>query len=237
MRAGVIAAGVGSRLHSEGRRIPKALKTVAGVTLIDRTLTQLAEAGATDAVIIVNELSTSVRDHAAGASPIPTRWIVETTPSSMHSFLRVLEDLAGDGDRGPFLMSTVDTVVPSGTFRDFAARAGDDVRSDVVLALTSFVDDENPLRVTIAQGVPEPATVTAIGQGPLVTAGYYLVRSSVLQEADRCRARQISALRSFFHHLFDRGYRLAGMRMADSVDVDRPADIQAAEQLLRSSDS
>lgn len=237
MRAGVFAAGLGSRLQSGASRRPKALATVGGRPLIDRVLAEIADAGASEVVVIVNEHSTSVRDHAARTSPLPIRWIVETTPSSMHSFLRVLEELASSGDRGPFLMSTVDTVVATGTFRQFAMRAQREAPADVVLALTSLVDDENPLRVAVDSDSSECSPVTAIGHGPLVTAGYYLVRPAILREAERCRAQQVSALRSFFRHLFDNGYRLSGIQMADSVDVDRPADIAAAERLLRSSAS
>jgi hypothetical protein len=34
--------------------------------------------------------------------------------------------------------------------------------------------------------------------------------------------------------LLDRGYHLAGIPIAESIDVDRPADIQTAEAFLRS---
>src|SRR5450631_4275162 len=103
LRAGVLAAGRGERLRSSN--LLKPLVKVGGRTLIERVLTSMAEAGASEVTVIINEDSIPVRDHVAGSDwPFELRWIVETTLSSMHSFLRVIEALAADGDAGPFLL-------------------------------------------------------------------------------------------------------------------------------------
>src|SRR4029077_8452371 len=94
--------------------------------------------------------SKAVKDHVASRTwPFDVRWIVETTPSSMHSFLRVVETLAGDGNAGPFLVSTVDTVAAPGAFAFFAdeCRTSD---ADVTLAVAPPNDDDNPLLVQTA---------------------------------------------------------------------------------------
>lgn len=227
VRAGIIAAGLGERLKASGPMKP--LVPVLGRPLIDRVLEAIGDAGATEAVVIINEASTAIRDHVAAAEwPFAIRWIVRTTPSSMHSFLLVLEALGGDQ---PVLLSTVDTLAPPGAFGEFvrAAREGD---ADVTLALTRLVDDEKPLRVVL-----EGRRVTAMGDAaagsPLATAGYYFVHPRVLREADLARRDQVPALRAFLSRLVARGYRVDGIIMPDSIDVDRPADVAAAEQLLR----
>jgi NDP-sugar pyrophosphorylase family protein len=233
MRAGIFAAGFGSRLRSAvSPDTPKGLVRVAGRPLIDWVLSDLAAAGVTETIVIINEESTSVRDHVDRWSPRPVRWLVETTPSSMHSFLRVLEALASDGGQGPFLMTTVDTIAPAGTFRRFL-EAAQGAPSDVVLALTTLIEDEHPLCIEIESESAGPSRVTSVGTGRLATAGYYLVDRAVLREADEGRRANFSALRVFLKHLFDRGYRLSGIPMPDSVDVDRPADVAAAERILR----
>jgi MurNAc alpha-1-phosphate uridylyltransferase len=234
MHAGIFAAGFGSRLRlaDANPNTPKGLVRVAGRPLVDWVLSDLAAAGVTEAVVIINQQSTSIRDHVDRDPPVPVRWLVETTTSSMHSFLRVLEELARDGRDGPFLMTTVDTIAPAGTFRRFLA-AATGAPSDVVLALTTLIDDEHPLRIGIESGAAGPSPVTSVGTGPFATAGYYLVGRSVLQEAAAGRASRLAALRLFLKHLFDRGYRISGVPMPDSVDVDRPADIASAERVLR----
>jgi NDP-sugar pyrophosphorylase family protein len=233
LRAGVIAAGQGVRLRQAGHTL-KPLVTVAGVTLVERVLASLAETGPSEVAIIVNEESSAVRNHVSARPwPFALRWIVETTASSMHSFLRVVETLQEDGDAGPFLISTVDTVAAPGVFARFdeVSRALD---ADVTLAVTVPADDEKPLLVAVAAG---SARITAIGTdaagAPWATAGFYRVRASVLQEADAARREGVSSLREFLGRLQKRGYRLAAVPVASGVDVDRPDDVRAAEWFLK----
>jgi hypothetical protein len=111
-------------------------------------------------VIIVNEASLAVRDHVASRRwPFAVRWVVETTPSSMHSFLRVLEELAGGGDEGPFLMSTVDTIAAPGAFASFAA-SSQQLDADVALAVAQPGDDLKPL---LARMTPGTSRIEALG--------------------------------------------------------------------------
>ena len=233
LRAGVIAAGRGDRLRGEAQ-ILKPLVRVGGRTLIERVLASIGEAGPSEVVVIINEASTAVRDHVAShAWPFALRWLVETTPSSMHSFLRVVEALAAGDDPGPFLISTVDTVAPAGAYARFIgeARRHD---ADVTLALTTPASDDSPLFVQLDPR--DGRTATAIGDAAAsdyATAGYYAVRSSILREADAARRDGVDALRGFLGRLLARGYRLHGVPSPDSIDVDRPPDVDAAEAFLR----
>jgi len=249
----------------------KPLVRVGGQTLVERVLLSLAEARPVEVVIIVNEASGEVKDHVTTSRtwPFTVRWIVETTASSMHSFLRVVETLAEDGDGGPFLISTVDTIAAPGAFGAFAAASrGSD--ADVMLAVTPPTDDDKPL---LARVGPDGLSVEAIGEavrlepdmsavpvgtvrsvrpapsrenlvdrdarraarrsGIWATAGYYAVRSSVLREADEARRDGVGALRLFFERLLARGYRLDAVPVACGIDVDRPADVRAAETFLK----
>src|SRR3989440_11851225 len=116
LRAGILAAGRGERLRSDASPL-KPLTIVGGETLIEHVLKSMAEAGASEVVVIVNEDSEVVRDHVTKKEwPFALRWIVETTPSSMHSFLRLVAVLAADGDAGPFLVSTVHTLAGADAF-------------------------------------------------------------------------------------------------------------------------
>jgi hypothetical protein len=160
----------------------------------------------------------------------------------MHSFLRVLDALAGDSHPGPFLMSTVDTVAPPGLYRSFAATAAA-LDADLVLAVNRPQPDDNPLLVGVAAGTDRGAgVVTRIGDtvsgpcgpGLFATAGFYMVRPTVLAEVDAARAEGLTALRLFLQRLLVRRYRIAAIEVGDSIDVDRVDDVAAAESLLRS---
>ncbi len=248
-RAGVIAAGRGERLQ-DGRPRLKPLVPVGGLTLVERVLSSLGEADPAEVVVIVNEASIAVKDHVSSRPwPFALRWIVETTPSSMHSFLRVVEALAADGDSGSFLLSTVDTVAQQGAFGAFA-EASRESDADVTLAIIPTPDDDKPLLVRVGSercqsGIrdhsdPHKAnalvveTIGAKAAGsPWATAGYYVVRASVLREADEARRDGVTALRIFLGRLLARGFRINAVPVAPGIDVDRPSDIRAAEAFLK----
>lgn len=228
LRGGILAAGRGERLRSRPTDL-KPLARVGGATLIERVLNSMGEAGASEVVVIINEDSEAVRDHVVKSDwPFALRWIVETTPTSMHSFLRLVETLAADGNDGPFLLSTVDTVAGPNAYADFIERAR---RHDaaVTLALTSPGNDEKPLLVTMAQ-----SQIERFGAGEYATASVYAVRPIILREAEAARRDGLDALRTFLARLLERGYTLTGIPIARSIDVDHPADIEEAETFLRS---
>lgn len=235
LKAGVLAAGRGERLRGEANQLKPLIK-VGGETLIEHVLHAMSGAGASEVAVIINEDSLAVRDHvAARAWPFTLRWVVETTPTSMDSFLRLVETLAAGGDEGPFLLSTVDTVAGPQTYARFLAAARQLEQAAVTLALTSPGDDEKPLFVRLAPG---DSRIVAMGDkaapANYVTAGVYAVRASILGEAEAARRDEVDALRTFLGRLLDRGYHLAGIPIAEAIDVDRPADIEAAEAFLRS---
>ena len=212
----------------------KPLVKVGGLTLIERVLHSMAGAGTCEVAVIINEDSIPVRDHVTtNPWPFRLRWIIESTPTSMHSFLRLVETLASDGDKGPFLLSTVDTVAEAQTYARFIAEARQFPTAAVALALTNPGTDEKPLLVRMAPDARIIAIGNAAGPSQYATAGIYAVRPSILSEANSARAEGIDSLITFLARLLDRGYPIAGIPIPTSIDVDRPADIATAEEFLR----
>jgi NDP-sugar pyrophosphorylase family protein len=232
-RAGIFAAGNGQRLQTRSSEL-KPLVKVNGKPLIGYVLNALAEANVSEVVIIINENGLPVRDYVTSLTwPFVLRWIVETTPTSMHSFIRLVETLSASGDSGPFLISTVDTVAASHAYTQFIKAARQYDWAAVTLALTAAGDDEKPLLVQMESAT---ARITAIGPkaaaSELATAGIYAVRPSILVEAESAQIDGLDSLRAFLGRLMDRGYKLAGIPISRSIDVDRPNDIGVAEAFL-----
>jgi hypothetical protein len=146
----------------------------------------------------------------------------------MHSFLRLVETLAADENEGPFLLSTVDTIAGPNAYADFIESARRDDAA-MTLALTSPGNDEKPLLVTTVQ-----SRIERFGAGEFATAGIYAVRPIILREAETARRDGLDALRTFLGRLLERGYKLSGIPITRSIDVDHPADIAEAETFLRS---
>jgi NDP-sugar pyrophosphorylase family protein len=230
---GIIAAGWGERL---GQKIPKALTPVGGRKLIDYTLDGLEAAGLSQITCIVNEAATEVPAYVRASRPhLQMEWIIRTTPSSMHSFLIVLERLAKNGP-GPFFMTTVDSVCSPETYRRFAEAGRSFQKADVLLGLTDVIEDEKPLRVTLRDeeqpGIYQIAEIGGASDSAYVTSGFYWVQPTILKEKNPALEQGYSALRQYLGHLLKYGYRFYGIPLPPVIDVDRPEDIRSAERFL-----
>lgn len=226
MRAGIIAAGEGSRLGTFG--VPKPLVHVGGMTLLERTLRGLVSCGVEEVALIARDRE--VVEHALGLGlSVPLRTQVKATPSSLHSLHELGAHLAGER----FLLCTVDSIVRPAEMLGFARQFQAQGDLELLLSYTDFVDDEKPLRIAV-----EPATerVTALGEraggSPFVTVGLYGVgprASALLEGAVRAGMEK---LRRFLDHVLQNRLRIAGYRLSKAIDVDRPEDVEVAEAFL-----
>ena len=157
MKYAIIAAGEGSRLAQEGIDVPKPLVKVHGERLIDRLIRIFARNDAEEIVVICNDLTTEVSKHLRqlqekgelyGKPLPPLRFVVKTTPSSMHSFYELSRLLDDDSD-APFVLTTVDTIFREADFKGYL-RAFKQVLAegdDGLMGVTDYIDDEKPLYV------------------------------------------------------------------------------------------
>lgn len=247
MKAGIIAAGEGSRLRSEGIAVAKPLVPVNGVPLIERLITSFIRNGITEVACIVNEYSLEVRRFVEEQHfPIPITFVVKTTPSSMHSLFALASHLRDE----QFLLSTVDSIYHESEFSQFLHHAQAENRGDGVLAVTQFVDDENPLYVK----VDDAMRIVALGKSAdfhnassrndsaheddhlkWVTGGLYIFSPKIFQEMEVAMAKGMERLRNFLQHLVANGYRLEAFPFSKIVDVDHVGDLATAEEFLRQS--
>ncbi|MBR5689969.1 MAG: NTP transferase domain-containing protein, partial [Prevotella sp.] len=160
-RYAIIAAGEGSRLAQEGIDAPKPLVKIHGEHLIDRLIRIFMVNEAEEIVVVCNDLTTEVSEHLrqlqnAGelyGNPLPKlRFVVKTTPSSMHSF-HELSQLLDDGSDKPFILTTVDTIFREDDFKAYL-RAFKQVLNDGadgLMGVTYYIDDEKPLYVGVEE--------------------------------------------------------------------------------------
>lgn len=219
----IIAAGEGSRLRRDGWRMPKPLVPVNGVPLIDHAIRNFDDAGVPVRVIIVNEESVEVADHIRSTyASRGIHVIVKSTRSSLESFFEVLAALPP----GRAVVSTVDVWCPPGSFTECFREAVGFPDDAAVLAVTTLVDDERPLWVTIDDG----ARITRIGgsAGNAVTAGIYLI-SDRLRRADPVAG--LGRLREWLTWLQESGERIFAAHLPIVIDVDRAEDVERAEAI------
>jgi NDP-sugar pyrophosphorylase family protein len=220
--AGIIAAGEGSRFKQQGIQTHKPLIPVGGFPLIGHTLRNLQAAGIGRAVIILNEQEGEcvdwIREHFPSMN---LEFIVKSTKSSFESFWRVGRQLGP----GRHLLSTVDSICPSSELLKMAEAGSGD---GLYLGVTSFVDDEKPLWVTLD---PSSNRISNLGasSGTHATAGFYNVPARIFE---RGLDDGIASLRVFLKRLADEGTPVFGVSLAKVVDVDSPKDLAEAERMI-----
>lgn len=232
MRAGVLAAGLGERLRADGVEEPKSLVRVAGRPLLVHALAAVRDAGADDAVVVVNDADAAAVEAALGLEdpPLPVRLVRRTTASSLETFCVVAPHLVG-APRA--LVAMVDGVFPPGAAAGFGAALGELREGEGLIGVSDRRDDDRPLRVAFDA---DTGRVRAIGPGaeasPWATAGLYCLPERAFAFAERALAEGLGALRHHLSGLVAAGVPLRAHALGEVVDVDRADDLGEAERLL-----
>ena len=145
----------------------------------------------------------------------------------MHSLFALSRYLKDD----VFLLTTVDSIFREEEFARYLLHAQHQ-RADGVLAVTNFIDDENPLYVQMDQML-RIQSFSKSEQSLWVTGGLYIFHPRIFQEIDKVLEQKIERLRNFLSYLLLHGYALEGFPFSKIIDVDHARDIHVAEELLR----
>jgi NDP-sugar pyrophosphorylase family protein len=232
MNYAVIAAGKGCRLRQEGVVVPKPSVVLNGVSLIDRLLDVFCRNGAESISIILNEAMVSVREHLGTSvgEGVPIHWIIQSTPSSLHSFYELSRFLRG----GKFCLTTVDTVFQPDVFASFVRAFEHDTENDGLLAVTDYIDDEKPLYVSVDEATgrirdfyDEPKE-----NDPYISGGIYGLTPPTLRTLDRCIEQNVAHLRNYQRQLIADGFKLKAYPFGKIIDIDHVKDIKMAEKWL-----
>ena len=234
MRYAIIAAGEGSRLAQEGVKEPKPLVRVGNERLIDRLLRIFMDNNAEEIVVICNDMTSlvsrhleEIRQQSIGGRHVPLRYIVKSTPSSLHSFYE-LTSLLGDGK---FVLTTVDTVFSEEEFSRYV-KAFEDSDADGCFPVTDYIDDEKPLYV----GVGDDMTITGFYDEPhgcrYVSAGIYGLSAKAKDVARRQIEQGTSRMRNFQRALVAAGFNIKAHPFTKVLDIDHKEDVSKAEDFL-----
>ena len=235
MRYAIIAAGEGSRLSSEGILSPKPLVEVNGEKLIDRLIRVFMMNEASEIVVICNEEMTSVSNHLAylkQQGQVPLRFIVKSTPSSMHSMWELHQWLEGE----PFVLTTVDTIFREQEFTAYVQAFTTLVANgtaDGLMGVTDYIDDEKPLYVETDDQLMVTGFYDTSDEPGFISGGIYGLTPRSLTTLAQCVDRGESRMRNFQRAMIRDGLRLKAWPFSKVLDIDHAADIQKAELFLR----
>ena len=234
MKYAIIAAGEGSRLAEEGVEQPKPLVQLNGVSLIYRLIDIFTKNEAESISIIINNEMKAVWEHVDSLkknSSVPLNVIVQSTPSSMHSFFELNTFL----QTGKFCLTTVDTIFKDDEFSEFIQAFVADTENDGMMAVMNYIDDEKPLYV----GVNDQLEINGFfdssdGTMQYISGGIYCLSSKAIKTLDYCMKNGISRMRNYQRQLVADGLKLKAFPFKKIVDVDHAEDIVKAEEFLRS---
>lgn len=233
MHYGIIAAGNGSRLQQEGATRPKPLVEIEGMPMIRRLAEIFRSAQAESIAIIVNREMTQVQEYVRSLAeewPALIRLVVESTPSSFHSFARLAELMPRGGK---FVITTVDTIFRREDFLRYTERFSQESEIDGLMGVTSYIDDEKPLYVATAPDMAIKAFCdTRQADCRYVSGGIYGLGPAVFPVIDRCMREGVARMRNFQRMLVADGVRLKAFDMGKILDIDHVEDIGKARRFL-----
>ena len=227
MRFGIISAGEGSRLATEGFGQPKPLVPIDGVPMIERLVRIFMDCGAERIAVIVNGKSLeTVRLLERLADEMPIDLVVKSTPTPMHSLMELVPYLGTDR----FCVTTVDTVFPVSRFRAMMDEFSK-TPYDGIMGVTSFIDDEKPLYVDTCNDMMIRGFLDEKTGCRYVSAGIYALKASALEVLKGCVESGQTRMRYFQRQLLESGMSLKAFDMGQVVDVDHVSDIAKAERI------
>lgn len=239
MKYAIIAAGNGSRLHQEGIKAPKPLVKVNGERLIDRLFRIFCNNQATEIIVICNKQMTDVQEHLAdvqqhglNGKEVPLRFIVKTTPSSMHSFYEI-SSLIG---KESFVLTTVDTIFREDEFSVYIHEFQKEIEdgTQAFMGVTDYIDDEKPLYVS----TDEAMNITGFhdkntGNCQYISGGIYGLTPETITTLNNCMERGESRMRNFQRALIADGRKTKAYAFTKVLDIDHATDIEKAEEYLK----
>ena len=225
MRFGIISAGEGSRLASEGFSQPKPLVPICGTPMIERLIRIMGDCGGHRIAVIVNgENPETVRL----LNSLPVDLVVKKTPTPMHSLMELAPYLEGDR----FCVTTVDTVFSRSRFRammdEFAGSY-----YDGLMGVTSLIDDEKPLYVDVDSEMMIKGFHDSQDGCRYVSAGIYALKAEALDVLKGCLESGQTRMRYFQRQLLEAGMRLKAFDMGQVVDVDHVSDVARAQEIAK----
>lgn len=225
MRFGIISAGEGSRLASEGFSQPKPLVPICGVPMIERLVRIMNGCGAERIAVIVNGENPET---VSLLKKFPVDLVVKKTPTPMHSMMELAPYLEGDR----FCVTTVDTVFSESRFRimmDEFSRSS----MDGLMGVTSLIDDEKPLYVDVDGEMMIKGFHDSRDNCRFVSAGIYALKADALNVLKSCLESGQTRMRYFQRQLLEAGMRLKAFDMGQVVDVDHVSDVARAQEIAK----
>jgi CDP-L-myo-inositol myo-inositolphosphotransferase len=237
MKALVIAAGEGRRFQKRGYKGPKPLYPLLGLSLIERTLLTLREAGIRDVVLVVGYRGEEIRSYLGSGEKLGIRIEYVTNNSwelgNGSSVLAAREALQGEPS---FLLTMADHVFSPEVFKRLLAvqPCGQEVYVGADFKLDRVPDLQEATKIAVTDG-----RIRAIGKEledfQAVDCGAFHATPALFAALFQAQAQGKWTLSDGITILAGQGQALVcDIGEAWWVDVDHPGDAEVARKILLS---
>lgn len=228
----ILAAGMGSRLASEGLSVPKPLIPIMGKPMIGRLIDILMSCGAGRINVVANSRMPELVEYLEGLKqaglPVDVRPII-----SDNSYYSLSEACKGLDSR--FIAMTVDAIFPTAEFRRYVDAVSRIDDSEVLMGLTRFVDDESPLYARIGETgevIDYRYGGEPYAEGTIVSAGLYGLTAAAMKYVEDMD-KYPESLSDFQRILAaESPIKVVPYEFSKALDVDHNTDIAVAESFL-----
>lgn len=202
--------------------------------LIDRLIRVFMDNNASEICVICNEQMTAVAEHLkeiSEAGRVPLKYVVKSTPSSMHSMWELSKWLKDE----PFVLTTVDTIFRENEFKTYAQtfqQFAETGYADGLMGVTDYIDDEKPLYVGTDDDMNITGFYDTCDHPKYISGGIYGLTPKSIDTLRRCIERGDSRMRNFQRALVSDGLKLKAYNFSKVLDIDHASDIEKAEAFL-----
>ncbi|MFX1475483.1 MAG: bifunctional sugar-1-phosphate nucleotidylyltransferase/acetyltransferase [Promethearchaeota archaeon] len=228
MKALILAAGFGTRLHPLTQFRPKAMLPLLGKPMLHHVIDTLRDVGLKEIVLVVSHLRDQIKQYFGDGKDLGVQisYAFQAKPKGEYdAVLSAEKDLAGD-DR--FLMTDCDIITTTQRFKDTLKAAG---TSDMALSLFE-VPNPNQFGVVALEGekITKIVEKPPLGTEPsnLIVAGVYVFTEAIFDAIRKTKDLEVG-----IQHLIDEGHKVFGSHSTDPwVDVGRTWNILEASPIL-----
>jgi UDP-N-acetylglucosamine diphosphorylase/glucosamine-1-phosphate N-acetyltransferase len=228
MKALILAAGHGARLHPLTQYRPKAMLPILGKPMLHHVIDTLIDAGMKDIVLVVGHYRDQIRDYFGDGTQLGVNisYAEQPKPKGEYDAVLAAEKLLASEDR--FLMTDCDIITTSARFKETvkSAKSGD-------MAL-SLVEVLNPWQFGVVN--LEGSRISTIVEKPkkgtepsnLAVAGVYVFTDVIFDVLRKTQDLEVG-----IQKLIDEGHTVYGSHSKDPwIDVGRTWNILEALPVL-----
>jgi bifunctional UDP-N-acetylglucosamine pyrophosphorylase/glucosamine-1-phosphate N-acetyltransferase len=229
MKAVILAAGEGKRMHPLTASQPKVMLPIANLPIIEHLLVELRSAGIRDFLFVVGYKAETVRSYFGDGSPWAVRieYVNQRNQAGTGDALRMAESLV----KGPFILANGDIIVQSKDISRLISRGGIGMTIAEVSDTTDLgvveVSDDHVLAIHEKQ---------AGAQSRLANSGVYLLNDSIfglmatLRKSPRGEYELTDALQMMLEH----NMAIFETRINNWLNLSYPWDLLTANESILS---